>query len=174
MNVRQTEIAGLYLIDLDVHADDRGSFREAWQAEKMEQLGLPAFRPVQYNVAESRRGVTRGIHVEPWNKYIHLAAGKVFAAIVDTRQSEPTFGKVLTFELDCHRALFLSQGLGNSYQALTDQVVYTYLVTDHWRPNAGYAAIALDDPTLAIPWPLPREEWIVSEKDTNNPRFAII
>lgn len=159
------------LVNLDVHRDERGNFREAWQLEKLTALGLPAIAPVQYNVAESVRGVTRGIHAEPWQKYLHVAYGKVFAAIVDLREDSETFTKVLTFEMDNTNALLIPIGCANSYQVLSDNAAYTYLVTAHWQPNQKYTALSLNDPDLNIPWPIPKEQMIISAKDADNARI---
>ena len=99
-------------------------------------------------------GVTRGIHAEPWDKYISLAHGRAFAAIVDLRTG-PTFGRVETIELHPGNAIFVPRGCGNSYQTLTPDVVYTYLVNEHWSPDARYTLVQAFDPALGIDWPIP-------------------
>lgn len=163
---------GLWLIDLEVHEDpDRpgASFREAFHAEKMQRLGLPPFAPVQWNVSGSRRGTLRGIHAEPWEKLIHVAQGEAFSAIVDLRPGSPTAGHVWTGRLTSAHAVFLSRGLGNAFQALSEAVVYAYLVNDHWRPGVPYPAVRYDDPDLAIDWPITDERLSLSVKDRSNP-----
>ena len=166
MTVTPTLIDGLFVIDLDRFDDTRGSFREAFQQEKLAALGLPALNPVQWNIAEnSRRGIVRGIHAEPWDKYIHVLAGEIFAAIVDLRRDSPTFAAVETFTLDRSRALYVAQGLGNAYQVLSDGAFYGYLVNAHWRASEPYLAIAWNDPHLAIRWPLPVSHADLSAKD---------
>ena len=73
----ESPIDGLYVVDLSVHGDDRGWFKENWQKAKMEAAGLPSFNPVQNNISfNADRGVTRGIHAEPWDKFISLATGE--------------------------------------------------------------------------------------------------
>ena len=77
----ETPIPGLVVLHLDVHADSRGWFKENWQREKMIALGLPDFGPVQNNMSfNAHRGATRGIHTEPWDKFVSVATGRVFAA----------------------------------------------------------------------------------------------
>ena len=169
MNLTETSLPGVLLLDLDVFPDERGSFREVWQTEKMSALGLPDFRPVQSNISESKYGVIRGVHAEPWDKLIHLAYGTAFAAIVDLREDQPTFGEVATFELDSSKVLYLPKGMGNSFQATSELAVYAYLVTAHWSADLPYKAIAFDDPDLAINWPVSGESQIVSEKDRRHP-----
>ncbi|MBD3947207.1 sugar nucleotide-binding protein [Nocardioides ganghwensis] len=164
-----TPIPGLLVVRLDRRVDDRGFFKENWQREKMLAIGLPDFGPVQNNVSfNADRGVTRGIHTEPWDKFVSLATGRIFGAWVDMREGE-SFGATFTLEMDTSVAVFVPRGVGNSYQTLEDATSYTYLVNEHWRPGIAYPALALDDPSAAIAWPIPLAEAIISEKDQNNP-----
>ncbi|GAB2779902.1 bifunctional dTDP-4-dehydrorhamnose 3,5-epimerase family protein/NAD(P)-dependent oxidoreductase [Nocardioides salsibiostraticola] len=165
----QTPIPGLLVVHLDVKEDARGWFKENWQREKMLALGLPDFGPVQNNISfNTARGATRGIHTEPWDKFVSVANGSAFAAWVDMREGD-SYGAVFHIELTPAVAVFVPRGVGNSYQTLEDGVAYTYLVNEHWRPATPYPALALDDPTAAIPWPIPLSEAEISEKDQNNP-----
>ncbi len=167
--VHETEIPGLYIVDLVVHGDSRGWFKENYQKEKMEALGLPHFEVVQNNFSfNAERGATRGLHAEPWEKFISLANGKVFCAWVDLRRGD-SFGKVLTLELTPDKAVFVPRGVANSYQALEDNITYTYLVNEHWSADAQYAAVNLFDSELGIDWPIPESQAIVSDKDKANP-----
>lgn len=172
MRVETTSIEGLLRLELDVHADERGWFKESWQRERMVAAGLPDLRFVQHNVSyNEKRGVLRGIHAEPWNKLVSPASGRVFAAIVDLRPGSGR-GRVETFQLGVRDGLFVPRGLGNSFCTLEPHTVYSYLVDDHWSPDATYELIDPFDPTLAIDWPVPREELTVSQKDRSNPRYA--
>ncbi|WP_107705257.1 sugar nucleotide-binding protein [Nocardioides allogilvus] len=168
-SLETTPIPGLVVVRLDRRDDSRGFFKENWQREKMVAIGLPDFGPVQNNVSfNSDRGVTRGIHTEPWDKFVSLATGRIFGAWVDMREGE-SFGATFTLEMDTAVAVFVPRGVGNSYQVLEDATAYTYLVNEHWRPGVAYPALALDDPTVAIAWPIPLAEAIISDKDQNNP-----
>lgn len=170
--VRKTGLEGLLELDLPVFGDSRGWFKENWQREKMVTLGLPDFKPVQDNISFNKfKGVTRGIHAEPWDKFISVASGKIFAAIVELRANE-NFGKVETFELTPEKAIYVPRGLGNSYQTLEDGVVYTYLVNNHWNPAVKYSAVNIADPELDINWPIALDRAEFSEKDHNNPSLA--
>jgi dTDP-4-dehydrorhamnose 3,5-epimerase/reductase len=167
----ETPIPGLVVLRLDLHADDRGWFKENWQREKMMALGLPDFGPVQNNMSfNASRGATRGIHTEPWDKFVSLACGRVFAAWVDMREGE-TFGTTVHLELDPSVAVFVPRGVGNSYQALEDGTVYSYLVNDHWRPGISYPALHLADESAAILWPILLDDAEISAKDQDNPRL---
>ena len=175
LKAAETGIPGLVVLDLPVHGDARGWFKENWQREKMCALGLPAdFRPVQNNVSfNASRGVTRGVHAEPWDKFISVATGSVFGAWVDLRPGE-TFGRVFTCVLDPSRAIYVPRGVGNSFQALEDGTAYTYLVNAHWSAELKktYTFVNLADPSLGIEWPIPLEEATVSEADRNHPMLA--
>lgn len=167
-----TSIPGLVVWDLPVHRDGRGWFKENWQREKMVAAGLPDFRPVQNNVSfNDEIGVTRGIHAEPWDKWVSVATGRVFCAWVDLREG-PGFGAVVTAEIGPDRAVFVPRGVGNAYQTLEHGTAYIYLVNDHWSPGAAYAALNPADETTAVPWPIPLSKAAISEKDLAHPRMA--
>jgi len=170
----ETTIPGLIVFDIPVHGDNRGWFKENWQREKMSAAGLPDFGPVQNNISyNDKKGVTRGIHAEPWDKFISIAAGKIFGAWVDLRQGD-TFGAVFTTELDPTKAIFVPRGVGNAYQALEDNTVYTYLVNQHWsaEAQAQYTFLNLADKASAIDWPIPLDEAELSDKDKLHPELA--
>lgn len=167
--VRKTDIPGFFVIDLVLHGDNRGWFKENYQKAKMEALGLSEFEVVQNNFSfNAKKGVTRGLHAEPWEKFISLANGKVFGTWVDLRKGQ-TFGKVFTLEITPEVAVFVPSGVANGYQTLETNITYTYLVNAHWSPEAQYQSLNLFDPDLAINWPITENQAIVSEKDTNNP-----
>lgn len=170
--LEESPIPGLLVLRIPLYGDARGWFKENWQREKHLALGLPDFGPVQNNMSyNADRGATRGVHAEPWDKLVSIAHGRVFAAWVDLRGGD-SFGKTFWLELDPGVAVFVPRGVGNSYQALEDDTVYSYLVNDHWRPGVAYPAVHLGDETAAIPWPIPLEQAEISEKDRNNPRLA--
>lgn len=169
LQVRETSIGGLYEVSLVVNRDNRGSFREAYQAEKLKALGLPELGPVQWNVAEIEdRGTLRGFHAEPWDKYVHMIVGEAFCAIVDLRPESPTFKTVEQFTMTTKNAIFISRGLGNSYQVTSDGGVYGYLVNQHWSSDAKYTMVSYADPELAISWPIDPADSIISDKDQNH------
>ena len=174
MQVRPLSIPGLLHVELDVHGDDRGWFKEGFQRAKLSAEGFPPFEIVQQNVSFNHDvGVTRGIHAEPWDKYVSLSHGRVFAAIVDLRDGE-TFGRVETVELSEADALYVPRGCGNSYQTLTPDVVYTYLVNDYWSPDAHYTLIQAFDPALGIDWPIGEAAAIRSANDRAHPPLAAL
>lgn len=174
LSFQPTPIPDLLIADLPVHGDSRGWFKENWQHAKMTALGLPDFGPVQNNISfNAEKGVTRGIHAEPWDKYISIGSGRVFGAWVDLREGD-SFGTVFTAELDPTKAIYVPRGVGNSFQALEDNTVYTYLVNDHWsaEAQAQYTFLNLADETAAVEWPIPLDQAELSDKDKAHPRLA--
>ena len=171
LKAEKTNIPGLLVFDLPVHGDNRGWFKENWQRAKQTALGLPDFGPVQNNISfNAKKGVTRGIHAEPWDKYISIAAGSVFGAWVDLRPGS-SFGQVYTTVLDPSKAIYVPRGVGNSFQALEDGTVYTYLVNAHWslEQKRTYTFVNLADPELHIDWPIPLDQSERSEADLRHP-----
>ena len=172
LSVAETGIEGLKVVDLAVHGDSRGWFKENWQRAKMTALGVPDFRIVQNNISyNDSRGVTRGVHAEPWDKFVSVARGSVFGAWVDLREGSATYGRTFTCTLDPSRAIYVPRGVGNSFQALEDGTAYTYLVDAHWSAElkSTYTFVNLADPALGIDWPIPLSEATVSEADLAHP-----
>lgn len=166
----ESPIEGLVVYDLKVIGDSRGWFKENWQREKMIALGLPDFSPVQNNVSfNDKAGVTRGLHAEPWDKFVTIGTGRVFGAWVDIRDGSETFGQSFTVELDPTKAIYVPRGVANGFQTLEDETVYMYLVNDHWSPEGQYAFVNLADSELGINWPLPLESAEISDKDRVHP-----
>lgn len=167
--VRETIIPGFYEVDLVVHGDSRGWFKENYQKQKMEALGLPSFDIVQNNFSfNAEKGVTRGLHAEPWEKFISVANGRIFGAWVDLRKGK-SFGQVYTLEISPNKAVFVPRGVANGYQALEPNTAYTYLVNGHWSPESKYTFVNLFDPALNINWPIPKDKAIISDKDATHP-----
>lgn len=173
LHIEESSIPGLLVVDIPVHGDDRGWFKENWQDTKMTEQGLPELGPVQNNISfNAEKGVTRGIHAEPWDKYVSVASGKIFGAWVDLREGE-SFGAVFTAEIDPSKAVYVPRGVGNAFQALEDNTVYTYLVNDHWSQDAQslYTFLNLSDETANIDWPIPLEQATLSDKDKAHPEL---
>jgi dTDP-4-dehydrorhamnose 3,5-epimerase len=173
----QTSIPGLIIFDVTSIGDERGWFQEKFHKAKLTAVGLPEeFQVVQTNISYNKElGVARGLHAEPWEKYISVATGKAFVAYVDLREGNG-FGKVVTLEIDNNKAVFVPRGVANSYQTLTEDTIYIYSVNDHWSADKYgiYPAINMADPALKIEWPIPVERAVVSERDRRLPRLSEI
>ncbi len=169
LTVTEAPIPGFYVVKLPVHGDNRGWFKENYQKEKMEALGLPAFEVVQNNFSyNDKAGATRGLHAEPWEKFVSVANGSVFGAWVDLRKGD-SFGTTFTIELNPGVAVYVPRGVANGYQTLEDNVTYTYLVNAHWSVEAEYTFVNLFDPALGIEWPLSQDQAVISAKDAAHP-----
>lgn len=174
LRVHTTAIPGLLIIDLPVHSDARGWFKENWQKVKMRALGISDFDPVQHNVAfNGAAGTTRGLHAEPWDKLVSLTTGRVFGAWVDLRPGA-TFGTSVTQEIGPDRAVFVPRGVANGYQALDPATVYSYLVNGYWSASASYTHVNLADPALGIDWPIPLTDAEVSDADRSHPVLSAV
>jgi dTDP-4-dehydrorhamnose 3,5-epimerase len=172
-----TEIPGLLLFDVSYVGDERGYFQEKYQKAKLVAAGMPeSFNVVQNSLSYNKqRGVTRGLHAEPWDKYITVVTGKVFVAYVDLRKGA-SFGKVVTSEITPKTAVFLPQGVANSFQTIEPDTYYLYSVNEHWSAEnyEQYCFVNLGDPAIAIQWPIPLDEAIVSDRDRNHPKLSEI
>lgn len=170
-----TAIPGLHIFDVTLVGDERGYFQEKFQQQKLVAEGLPAdFTIVQNNISFNKQaGSTRGLHAEPWDKYVSIVSGRAFCAWVDLRKGE-SFGTVVTAEITPEVTVFVPKGVANGYQALESDVIYSYLVNDHWSADGKYQSVNLFDPALNIAWPVAKESAIVSDKDLANPLIADI
>lgn len=165
MRVHKTTIEGLFKVDLIVLGDNRGWFKENYHQEKMEKLGLPHFEPLQNNFSYNEDvGVTRGLHAEPWDKFMSVANGRVLGAWVDLRPGK-NFGQTLTIEITPGVAVYVPRGIAHGYQTLEPKVTYAYLVNDYWSKDSKYTYLNLFDKDLAIDWPIKQDKAIVSDKD---------
>ncbi len=165
-----TAIPGLLLFDVTRVGDDRGYFQEKFQREKLVAEGLPEdFVIIQNNVSfNAPSGVTRGLHAEPWEKYVSVVNGRAFCAWVDLRKGD-TFGTVVTTELTPEKTAFVPRGVANGYQALEENVMYSYLVNDHWSADGKYQSVNMFDPVFNIAWPISRENAVISDRDAAHP-----
>jgi len=169
-----TAIPGMIEFDISVHGDNRGWFKENFQKEKMLPLGFPEsfFKDdsLQNNVSLSRQGVLRGLHAEPWDKYISVADnGRVLGSWVDLREGN-SFGHVYQTLIDASKGIYIPRGVANGFQVLSETVSYSYLVNDYWalELKPKYAFVNYADPALGITWE-DVENAEVSQADKNHP-----
>lgn len=176
-NVQQTDIPGLLIFDITAMGDERGWFQEKYQKAKLVAAGMPAdFNVVQTNISYNKqKGVARGAHAEPWEKYISVVRGRAFVAYIDLRRGD-NFGKAVTLEIDNNKAVFVPRGVANSYQTLEEDTYYIYSVNDHWSQELydKYVSINMADPELNISWPIPLDQSIISERDRQHPMLSQI
>jgi len=134
----------------------------------MADAGLPT-EWLQDNFSFSKKNVLRGIHyqvTQPQGKLVRVTQGEALDVAVDLRRSSPDFGRHVAVRLDSESGemLWIPQGFGHAFLALTEIVGFSYKVTDYYSP-AGERTIVWNDPELAIPWPIDAADVIVSDKD---------
>jgi dTDP-4-dehydrorhamnose 3,5-epimerase len=175
--VRQLEIADAWVLEPKVFPDDRGSFHEWYRGEEFEEATGYDLSLAQANYSVSRRGVVRGIHfadVPPGQaKYVTCVRGAVLDVVVDIRVGSPTFGRweAVRLDDDTHHAIFLAEGLGHAFMALTDDATVVYLCSTGYAPGREHGIHPLD-PALGIAWPEGIEP-VLSAKDAEAPSLAV-
>ena len=178
MNVIETKIPGVVIIEPRLFPDARGYFFESFSKREFEEkVGKIDF--VQDNESKSSYGVLRGLHFQkpPYaqSKLVRVVKGAVLDVAVDIRKGSPTFGQHVAVELteDNHRQFFIPRGFAHGFAVLTDEVIFQYKCDNFYAP-ASEGAIAWDDPDLGIDWRVPAEQVILSEKDKKHPRLKEI
>jgi dTDP-4-dehydrorhamnose 3,5-epimerase len=156
MNIVETALPGVLLIEPRVFGDARGFFLESWNRRTFAGLGLD-LDFVQDNHSRSARGVLRGLHyqlADPQGKLVRVTAGSVFDVAVDIRRSSAHFGQWVGYELSAenHRMLWVPPGFAHGFVVTSQSADFLYKVTSFYNP-ADERAIRWDDPALAIAWP---------------------
>ena len=176
MDVRELAVPGAWEFTPRQFADERGLFLEWFRADVVRRTIGHTLEIAQSNQSVSRRGAIRGIHyadVPPSQaKYVYCTGGAVLDVVVDIRAGSPTFGVIDTVRLDDvdRRAIYLSEGLGHAFMALTDDATVSYLCSAGYAPDREHGLNPLDK-ELNIPWPDDIEP-VLSEKDTAAPTLS--
>ncbi len=169
MNVIETGIPGLLIIEPRVFNDSRGYFFETYREDKYKELSIPASF-VQDNESKSVRGVVRGLHYQlaPYSqsKLVRVISGKVFDVAVDLRKGSPSFGKWFGIMLDDidKKQLFIPGGFGHGFSVVSETAIFSYKCDNFYNKDFE-RSVNINDPDLAIDWQLERSEFIVSDKD---------
>lgn len=173
MEIINTAIPGVIILEPDIFCDDRGYFFESFsEREFKEKVGDIRF--VQDNESLSRYGVVRGLHFQkpPFeqSKLVRVVKGRVLDVVVDLRRDSAFFGKHLAVELseENHRQLFVPRGFAHGFSVLSDEALLQYKC-DNFYACGSEGAILWNDPDLAIDWGIPVEDAVLSPKDRTNP-----
>ena len=175
INVIQTEIPGVVIIEPKVFGDERGYFFESWSQKDFDEQVRP-IKFVQDNESKSSYGVLRGLHFQKGkysqSKLVRVVKGKVLDVAVDIRKGSPAFGKWVSCELteDNHRQFFVPRGFAHGFVVLSEEAVFQYKCDNLYAPQEE-GALAWDDPDLGIEWGVPAEKIILSAKDKVHPRL---
>jgi dTDP-4-dehydrorhamnose 3,5-epimerase len=172
LNVINTNLPGVVVIEPRVFADDRGFFLETWNAARFRDAGLPQHF-VQDNHSRSKRGVLRGLHYQepnPQGKLVRCTRGAIFDVAVDIRRGAPTFGKWYGTELseENKRMLWVPPGFAHGFASLTDDCDVLYKCTSLYDATND-RSIVWNDPDIGIRWPV--KEPLLSPKDAAAPRL---
>lgn len=177
MQIRELSIPDAYEITPIVRGDDRGVFLEWYRHDRLEEAVGHSLTLRQGNTSVSKRGVVRGIHfaeLPPGQaKYVTCPSGAVLDFAIDVRLGSPTFGQWDTVLLDDvdRRAIYLAEGLGHAFVALTENATVSYLVTDTYNPTREHAVNPLDE-QIALQFPAEAGEPLLSPKDLEAPSLA--
>lgn len=174
MEVIQTSLEGVRIIEPTLHADARGFFLETFQADRYHDLAGIHLPFVQDNHSRSSKGVLRGIHAQrrnPQGKLVRVARGEVYDVVVDINPASDTFGEWLGVSLSDENArqLWIPPGYGHGFLVLSDVADFEYKCTAYYDPTDEYGVV-WDDADLAISWPI--DAPLVSEKDKSLPTLA--
>ena len=176
MQVTPHSIEGVWEFTPVLRPDDRGVFLEAFKASTFTESVGHAFSLAQMNISVSRAGTVRGVHfaqVPPGQaKYVQCLSGRILDIVVDIRVGSPTFGQFDAVELDDERrnALYIAEGLGHAFCALSDSVTVGYLCSEPYAPTREFGIHPLD-PSLGLPWPDGASS-VLSPKDAAAPLLA--
>lgn len=177
MEFRELNVRHALEVSPQVFADDRGLFTEWFRADRLAAVAERSFVPVQANLSQSKRGVVRGIHfaqIPPSQaKYVTCVSGAVLDFVIDIRVGSPTFGVWDSVRLDDRdrRGIFIPEGLGHAFVALSDDAVVSYLVTAPFNAQREHGINPLDR-TIGLELPADLGGPILSPKDLDAPTLA--
>ena len=169
MNLIETSLDGVLIVEPKVFADSRGYFFESYNQALFEKLGLH-YSFVQDNQSMSVKGVLRGLHFQkqyPQGKLVRVVRGKVFDVAVDLRKDSQTYGKWFGVELSAEnkKQFYIPEGFAHGFLVLSEEAEFCYKCTDFYHPG-DEGGIKWDDPDIGIEWPFEEgTELVISEKD---------
>jgi len=170
MNVTETQLAGLLIIEPKVFGDARGFFKETFQAERYREAGIE-YTFVQDNYSRSQKGVLRGLHFQitkPQGKLVSCPKGAVFDVAVDIDPESTTYGQYVGVELteENHKQLWVPPGYAHGFCVLSETADFEYKCTDYYDPS-DEGGVIWNDPDVAIDWPI--DQPLLSDKDSKLP-----
>jgi dTDP-4-dehydrorhamnose 3,5-epimerase len=177
VQIRELAVPDAYELTPVQRTDDRGVFLEWYRFDEIQEAVGHPLDLRQANMSVSKRGVVRGVHFADvprgQAKHVKAVSGAVLDFIVDIRVGSPTFGQWDSVRLDTetHKAVYISEGLGHCFVALTDDAAVTYLVSDVYNPSAEHGITPLD-PDLGLVFPEEAGEALLSPKDLEAPTLA--
>ena len=177
MILKTTPFKEVFILNPNVHLDERGYFTESFNKNEFEKALGKKTTFCQDNKTFSKKGVLRGLHYQlpPFSqtKLVQVVQGSVLDVIVDIRKGSPAFGQHFSCELSAENQLqlFIPRGFAHGFITLSETSVFMYKV-DQFYNFESEGSITPNDPTLGIDWQLSQSEWIQSEKDKKHPTLA--
>ena len=170
MNVVETDLPGVLIVEPQVFGDERGFFMETWNGRRYEDAGLPG-RFVQDNLSYSAHGVLRGLHFQnpqPQGKLVSVLSGEVFDVAVDIRVGSPTFGEWTgtTLSADNKRQFYVPPDFAHGFVVTSEVALFFYKCTDYYSPSSE-GIVLWNDPEIGIEWPVERPT--LSDRDRTAP-----
>lgn len=175
MNLIETSLDGVYIIEPRVFSDSRGYFFESYNKESFKKAGLD-YSFVQDNESKSVYGTIRGLHFQKGEfsqaKLVRVLEGAVLDVAVDLRMGSRTFGQHVAVELsgENKRQLLIPRGFAHGFSVLSETAVFSYKCDNFYMPDSE-GSILFSDPELAIDWQIPSDDILLSEKDKKSPGF---
>ena len=175
MNVIETTLAGVLILEPKVFGDARGWFMESWSKKKMEDAGIFVDFVQDNHSFSAEKGTLRGLHYQlnpmAQAKLLRVSRGTIFDVAVDIRRGSPTYAKWVGIELSAenHRQLFIPRGFAHGFVTLTNDVEVLYKADNLYAPECD-GNIRWDDPEIGIKWPI--APVVLSEKDAAAPALA--
>jgi dTDP-4-dehydrorhamnose 3,5-epimerase len=177
VNVIETNLQDVKIIEMDVFGDHRGFFTESYTKEKFLEAGINIDFIQDNHSLSVEPGVLRGmhfqIHPKAQTKLVRTTTGVIYDVLVDMRLGSPTYGNWEGYILSeyNHRQLLVPKGFAHGFVTLTPNCNVQYKVDEYYSKEHD-GGIAFDDPTLDIAWPMPVEKLIISDKDTKHPTLS--
>ena len=173
MNVIETAIPDVVIIEPRVFGDERGFFLESFNAHAFRDATGLDVSFVQDNHSRSEKNVLRGLHYQiqqPQGKLVRVVSGSVFDVAVDIRKSSPTFGQWEGTELteDNHRQLWIPPGFAHGFIVLSDSADFLYKTTDYYAPEHE-RCILWNDSTIGIEWPIDGDPQLSAKDQQGSP-----
>ncbi|MEO9886422.1 MAG: dTDP-4-dehydrorhamnose 3,5-epimerase [Balneola sp.] len=175
MNISESRIKGVFVVEPRVFEDERGYFFESFRHNQLKEAGIN-IEFVQDNVSKSYHGTIRGLHYQienPQDKFITCLKGEILDVAVDIRKGSPTFGNYVAYKLseENHRSLLVPKGFAHGFSVLSEEAIISYKCSDYYH-KPGERGIRWDDPTIRVNWGVSKP--IISEKDKKLPLFPSI
>ena len=175
MKFSETAIAGVFVIDLERHEDDRGFFARSWSRDELARIGLRSELAQCSFSFNGRAGTLRGMHYQAAphaeTKLVSCVRGAIYDVALDLRPQSPTFRKwtAATLTGETLRMLYVPEGCAHGFQTLTAEALVHYQISDAYSPEHS-RGVRWDDPAFGIEWP-PASERILSQRDASYPDF---